>query len=83
MSAYRFVTLTCDWCGEIHDPGGARSAAEARESAKDEGWHPMGSGKDACPAHFGYIRLGPFGWNYNPEEAAKRAEQFPLKPVGT
>jgi hypothetical protein len=79
MSAYRYWTLTCDWCGEIHDPGTAKTAIEARESAAAEGWHKMGH-KDACPRHYGYIST-PSGWIYLPEVAAKNAEQFPLKRV--
>lgn len=45
MTAYRFVTLTCDGCGEIHDAGQSRNATEARTAAAAEGWrHRRGEG---------------------------------------
>ena len=37
MTAYRFVTLTCDGCGEISDEGGL-TIPGARQSASRRGW---------------------------------------------
>lgn len=45
MTAYRFVTLTCDGCGEIHDDGRSVTVPAARVSAAREGWrHRRGVG---------------------------------------
>lgn len=55
MSAYRFVTLTCDLCGEIYDSGESRTAKDARACARNEGWHCR-PGRDECPLHHGYRR---------------------------
>lgn len=38
MSAYRFVTLTCDRCGEIFDPGTETSVRAVRGMARPYGW---------------------------------------------
>ena len=38
MTAYRFVTLTCDRCGEVYDSGTPRTTREARAQARREGW---------------------------------------------
>lgn len=38
MTAYRFVTLTCDRCGEVNDGGIVRTVREARSIAAAEGW---------------------------------------------
>lgn len=48
MTAYRFVTLTCDGCGEIHDDGQSLTAAKARASAKSGGWTQPNRGEDRC-----------------------------------
>ena len=48
MTAYRFVTLTCDSCGEIFDNGLAMTFPEARKSARNYGWSHKGS-RDYCP----------------------------------
>lgn len=78
MTAYRFVTLTCDGlrpvngndmpCGEIHDPGMARTVQDARRSAASEGWR-FQAGQDLCPRHFGYMRVGS-SWVREPEDAS-------------
>lgn len=62
MTAYRFVTITCDTCGEIYDPGGVRSIPAARGMAKMEGWRHDKERGDTCPLHHGYVRLGEFGF---------------------
>lgn len=38
MTAYRFVTLTCDRCGEIYDSGSCHYVRSARRNAGYEGW---------------------------------------------
>jgi hypothetical protein len=39
MTAYRFVTLTCDNCGEIHDGGASVTFREIRrDAAVTAGW---------------------------------------------
>lgn len=38
MTAYRFVTLTCDRCGDIYDNGQAKTITAAREGSWSEGW---------------------------------------------
>lgn len=38
MTAYRFVTLTCDGCGEIWDDGRSFSAFDARITSGRAGW---------------------------------------------
>ena len=60
MTAYRFVTLTCDECGEISDGGMDRSVKEARATARAEGWAYQHR-RDICPAHRGYRRMS-YGW---------------------
>jgi hypothetical protein len=55
MTAYRFVTLTCDICGEIHDDGISMRVREARKTAAREGWRTVrtqeGKFLDKCPRH--------------------------------
>ncbi len=48
MTAYRFVTLTCDRCGEIHEGGTDTTVAQAREGAAAEGWR-YERRRDLCP----------------------------------
>ena len=60
MSAYRFVTLTCDDCGEIFDESD-RTIPNARSAAKRLGWTRDGK-KDLCPRHNGYKWFDGFGW---------------------
>lgn len=48
MTAYRFVTLTCDSCGEIWDDGMSKRFGEARSSARQAGWVRMGTTGDLC-----------------------------------
>ena len=60
MTAYRFVTLTCDACGEISDGGMDRTVKAARATARAEGWAHDGRG-DTCPSHNGYRRTS-YGW---------------------
>jgi hypothetical protein len=39
VTAYRFVTLTCDGCGEVFDDGASLRIPEARRSAAwEQGW---------------------------------------------
>lgn len=48
MSAYRFVTLTCDACGEIFDHGIHTRVRECRTyAAKRFGWSSR-NGYDYC-----------------------------------
>ncbi|MET4143935.1 hypothetical protein ABIB45_000802 [Arthrobacter sp. UYCo732] len=54
MTAYRFVTLTCDSCGEVFDDGASLRIPEARRRAAFEGGWATGAatrlGKtDYCP----------------------------------
>jgi len=56
VTAYRFVTLTCDECGEISDGGMDRTVREARATARANGWQHDERG-DTCPLHNGYRRL--------------------------
>lgn len=57
MTAYRFVTLTCDGCGEIFDEGTKTTFREARQAAARYGWWTTGGGlshqpvQDWCPKH--------------------------------
>lgn len=55
MTAYRFVTLTCDECGEIHDSGESSTVKDARQCASAEGWH-YEKRRDTCPLHHGFRR---------------------------
>lgn len=48
MSAYRFVTLTCDSCGEVYDDGIITKVAEARRQASFAGWTQPSRGQDRC-----------------------------------
>lgn len=48
MTAYRFVTLTCDRCGEIYDYGSDKTAGMARSHAAAEGWRYL-QRRDLCP----------------------------------
>lgn len=72
MTAYRFVTLTCDACGEISDSGESRNVHEARQHAKAERWRVL-LRKDLCPRHFGYYYSDVSGWIYNPGIASDYA----------
>jgi hypothetical protein len=39
VTAYRFVTLTCDSCGEVFDDGASLRIPEARRRAAwEQGW---------------------------------------------
>lgn len=60
MTAYRFVTLTCDECYEIWDDGQSKKIRDARASAKTAGWI-FRDGQDLCPVHLGYHRTA-FGY---------------------
>lgn len=67
MTAYRFVTLTCDGCGEINDPGTVRTIREARAIAKSEGWLYR-DGQDLCPiCGRGWVRLA-YGYYADPNK---------------
>jgi hypothetical protein len=79
VTAYRFVTITCDSCGEISDGGSDTSVKEARATARSAGWRYLDR-LDWCPAHFGFIRLGEFGWVHRPDLADSR-EQYRKEPV--
>lgn len=78
MTAYRFVTLTCDGttaaegaarpCGEMCDPGMATTVHDARRAAAAEGWR-FQAGQDLCPRHFGFHPTG-YGWERDPEDAS-------------
>lgn len=48
MTAYRFVTLTCDRCGEIFDDGINVKVAETRAAAARHGWR-YERRRDLCP----------------------------------
>ena len=48
MTAYRFVTLTCDQCGEIWDGESVVRVTEAREHAAAAGWRYKHR-HDLCP----------------------------------
>lgn len=50
MTAYRFVTLTCDVCGNIFDDGQSTAVRQARLRAKDTAsWRIYDHGsKDMC-----------------------------------
>lgn len=48
MTAYRFVTLTCDNCGNVFDPGIQPSVAGCRAEAYRYGWRKIGHGIDLC-----------------------------------
>ena len=74
MTAYRFVTLTCDECGEIFDSGNSKAVSDARGQAKAEGWQYRRH-QDLCPRHFGYIASSVIGWVYMPDLARKWAEE--------
>ncbi|HTN58936.1 MAG TPA: hypothetical protein VL043_11765 [Protaetiibacter sp.] len=59
MTAYRFVTLTCDGCGEVFDNGQSLTVASARRAAKAEAWTNPSRGRDHCPLCSGTrIRIG-------------------------
>lgn len=65
MSAYRFVTITCDGCSEVWDEDTTTSIQEARKWARtrhgwrterravDDGWGggPSLKNFDYCPRH--------------------------------
>lgn len=48
MTSYRFVTLTCDDCGEIWDDGINTLVAPARRSARTAGWTQPTRDTDRC-----------------------------------
>lgn len=49
MTAYRFVTLTCDRCHQIWDDGQSYSAHSARaRAAREAGWTQHRRGGDLC-----------------------------------
>lgn len=48
MTAYRFVTLTCDTCGEVFDDGMCVTVADARRQAGKQGWTKVGRSEDRC-----------------------------------
>lgn len=48
MTAYRFVTLTCDRCGEIWDDGIDVRVRETRDAAARAGWR-YELRRDLCP----------------------------------
>jgi hypothetical protein len=61
MSAYRFVTLTCDKCFEIFDGGTDRTVKDAREHAASQGWSHPSRSQDLCPICSGtHVRSGEF-----------------------
>jgi len=74
MTAYRFVTLTCDGCGEIFDSGDSRSVRDARAQARAEAWRYV-QREDLCPRHFGYYSSDVAGWVYHPVIAKAKAEE--------
>lgn len=55
MTAYRFVTLTCDHCGEIFDPGTEIYTRRVRRMAAAIGWQirwaPNRLMQDWCGTH--------------------------------
>ncbi|WP_061001529.1 hypothetical protein [Mycolicibacterium mucogenicum] len=72
MTAYRYVTITCDLCGEICDPGMAKTVRAARAAARAEGWKHV-SGQDHCPRHYGYYSSEVSGWLYDPVLSKQQA----------
>lgn len=72
MTAYRFVTLTCDECGEIWDGGTDRTVTQARRGAKAVGWKYDRARGDTCPLHNGYWRSD--GGYYYPLSKAGQAK---------
>lgn len=63
MTAYRFVTLTCDGCGEVYDDGRSLSALSVRSNARREAWTNPGRNVDHCPACSGtHKRVGDHGF---------------------
>lgn len=48
MTAYRFVTLTCDICGAVWDYGITLKVREARAIAAGQGWAKVGRSGDRC-----------------------------------
>lgn len=61
MTAYRFVTLTCDSCGEIWDGGTDRTARQARFGARSVGWTQPERSQDRCGVCNGTHRRGDYG----------------------
>lgn len=57
MSAYRFVTLTCDECGEIFDDGQSVGIRECRTNAAAENWRYDRTRGDTCPKHNGWVLI--------------------------
>lgn len=71
MTAYRFVTITCDGCGEVFDPGQARSVKEARLGAEGEGWVMRRYGhhyEDRCGICCGTHYRTAYGYERYPRE---------------
>lgn len=66
MTAYRFVTLTCDECGEISDGGHDVTVTAARATARAEGWTYQ-QNRDLCPRHRGYRHVEGIGWVKDPQ----------------
>lgn len=60
MTSYRFVTLTCDGCGEIFDPGTARTVSDCRRYARAYGWANRGL-DDRCGVCEGTYEPDPLG----------------------
>lgn len=71
MTAYRFVTLTCDLCGEIWDGGAITSVRDARRGARLEGWRYDSRG-NTCPQHNGWRRIGDNAWERRDDEWERR-----------
>jgi hypothetical protein len=70
VTAYRFVTLTCDECGEVSDGGMDLSVKAARATARAEHWTYEGR-RDICPRHHGYYWCDVGGWIYDPAIASR------------
>lgn len=74
MTVHRLVTLTCDGCGEVFDPGCVETVEKARFEAEVDGWH-LRNGKDYCPRHYGYWWHADTGWVYSPSISLKHARR--------
>jgi len=48
VTAYRFVTLTCDSCGAVFDSGIHATVGGVRASAYYAGWRQPVRGRDQC-----------------------------------
>lgn len=78
MTSYRFVTLTCDKCGEISDES-ERLIREARRVARHQGW-TFEDGEDRCPRHNGYRWSAGFGWTKLEERGIASSEMVHCCP---